>query len=126
MPKTVNISHSREITERWLFAIDRIMGNRSNGKVTQQRLGDELGISSSNINRLRNDQERNVTLEACARICSIYKISPYWLLLGEGELYSNSELFSAYEALEKRLSEAEKSLVSIEREQEKIKKKLKI
>ena len=115
MPEEIIQDYGYQVTQRFLFAVDRIIGNRSAGKITQQRLGDTIGISSSNINRLRTDPDRKVTLEACCRLCDHYKISAYWLLLGKGEMYSNDELFAAYQALELRTGDLEKTVAAIEK-----------
>lgn len=113
---------SYQTTQRFLFALDRILGNRANGKITQQRIGEEIGISSSNINRLRTDPSRRVTLEACCRLCDLYKVSAFWLLLGKGDMYSNDELLTAYKTLEGRLGELENVVKAIEKSLEIIRK----
>ena len=106
---------SYHITQRFLMAMDRILGERQGGKVTAKSFGDIVGISSSNINRLRSSAgENTVTLEAVARICDRWKISPYWLMTGHGEMYTNAELYAAYETLEARLKDVEVAVKSIE------------
>lgn len=107
--------YSYHITQRFLMAMDRILGNRQNGKVTANAFGESISMSSSNINRLRTSAgENTVTLEAVARMCEIYKISPYWLLTGKGEMYTNAELFAAYESLAARVGDIEQSLIEIQ------------
>lgn len=106
--------YSYQITQRFLAAMDRILGNRINGKVTAAAFGDIVGMSASNINRLRSSSgENTVTLEAVAKICEVYKISPYWLLTGKGEMYTNAELFSAYENLEARVLDIEEAMIGV-------------
>lgn len=84
---------SFQITERFFFAMDRILGSRSAGKVTAQAFGNIVGITSNNLNRIRNNPgEHFVTIEAIGRLCNHYRISAYWLLTGQGDLYSNDEL----------------------------------
>lgn len=112
--KIIQNDFGYQITQRWLFAVDRILGNRSSGKITQQKLGDIVGINSSNINRLRQDPDRRVSIDACARLCDYYKISAAWLLLEVGEMFGNTELLSAYNILEKRVTGLELSVTSIE------------
>ncbi len=102
-------------TQRFLKAIDKIMGNRSEGKITQQRLGEALGINSSNINRLRIDPSRRVTLEACCRLCDLYKVSAHWLLVGGGEMFGNDELVTAHNLLEKRVGTLENDFSILEK-----------
>lgn len=107
--------HSYQITNRFLMAMDRILGNRQNGKVTANKFSETVKMSSSNISRLRTSApDHIVTLEAIARMCEVYKISPYWLLTGKGEMYTNAELFSAYETLAARVSDIEQSLIEVQ------------
>lgn len=107
--------YSNQITQRFIFAMDRILGSRKSGKVTAKAFGDIVGISSSNLNRIRNNPgEQFVTIEAIGRICNHYRISAYWLLTGQGDLYSNDELAAAYRTLSERVNEVEKSLQEIE------------
>jgi hypothetical protein len=106
---------SSEITQRFLFAMDRILGNRANGKVTAQAFGEIVGIKSSNILRLRDNIGENfVTVEAIGRICHHYKISPLWLITGGGNMYADEHLYNAYQALEIRMNELEDSVRQIE------------
>lgn len=114
---------SYTITQRFLFAMDRIIGSRSAGKVTAKAFGDIVGISSSNINRLRTSTgEHTVTVEAIGRICHYYRISAFWLLTGEGDMYSNDELAAAYRTLENRLQQVEDAIIGIQQSVATIKK----
>jgi DNA-binding Xre family transcriptional regulator len=122
MPKEIIQDYGYQVTQRFLFAVDRILGNRANGKITQQRLGDSIGINSSNINRLRSDPDRKVTLEACCRLCDQFKVSTFWLLLGQGDMYSNDELMTAYMNLELKFDDLEKAVAAIEKTLEIIRK----
>lgn len=106
------MTHSRQVTKRFLIAFDRITADRSEGKITQKSLGEKLGISSSNINRLRSSQDHNVTLEACCRICEQYGISPAWLLLGKEE---TGNLEGRLTATEEELREIREKLVQLNR-----------
>jgi hypothetical protein len=114
-----------EITERFLRAINTIIGNRDIGKQTQALIGEVVGISSSNINRMRSDPSRRVSVDACGRLCDHYKVSTHWLLLGEGQMYSNDELLAAYKNIEKRMNDLEKSFLSLEKEMNLVKRKIK-
>jgi DNA-binding Xre family transcriptional regulator len=114
---------TRTITDRFLFAIDRIVGNRGAGKVTYQKLGDVIGINSSNITRIRSNPDANaVTVEAIGRLCHNYKVSPYWLITGNGEMYSNDELINAYNNLEGRVDQLEKAVHLVEKALSKVNK----
>lgn len=99
---------SNQITDRFFLAMDGIIGNRKNGKVTAKAFGDVVGISSSNLIRIRQNPEENfVTIEAVGRLCNHYKISAAWLISGIGNRYSDDELFAAYQTLDKRLGDVE-------------------
>lgn len=107
--------YSYQVTQRFLVAMDRILGNRQNGKVTAYSFGETVGMTSSNLNRLRSSNGENaVTVEAIGRMCEVYKISPYWLLTGKGEMFTNAELYAAYESLEARVHDIEDALAGIE------------
>jgi hypothetical protein len=115
--------YSYHITQRFIMAMDRIIGNRRNGKVTAQSFGDVVGIKSSNLKRLRDSTgENSVTVEAIGRLYEHYKISPYWLITGQGDMWSNDELYAAYEALELRMSDAEEAIKQFESVYKKVKK----
>ena len=108
--------YSSHITKRFLFAMDHITGSKTTGKVTAKLFGDIVGISSSNLNRIRNNPaEHAVTIEAIGRLCHHYKISPYWLITGQGDMYNNDELKTAYKTLESRFADLEKAFVDIEK-----------
>jgi DNA-binding Xre family transcriptional regulator len=106
---------SWKITERFLFIMDRILGNRANGKVTAKMFGEIVGIASSNLNRIRqNPTENFVTIEAIGRLCNHYKVSPAWIVLDIGNPYADEHIYNAYQALEKRMNELEDSVRQIE------------
>lgn len=106
---------STQITARFLFAMDRIIGSRSQGKVTAKSFGEIVGMDPANLNRLRkNPGSSFATVEAIGRLCNHYRVSAYWLLTGQGDLYSNDELAAAYNTLERRVSELENSMHQFE------------
>lgn len=113
MSKEVTTDFGYEITQRFLVAVDSIIGNKASGRVTQESVGTIIGMLGSNINRLRKDPERRVTVEACGRLCHHYNVSSFWLLTGRGDVFGNDELISAYKSLELRIGEAEKASVGI-------------
>jgi transcriptional regulator with XRE-family HTH domain len=113
-PKIIQ-DYSKGVTDRFLSAIDKIVSDRSNGKVTQQRLGEALGINSSNINRLRTDRDRRVSVEACCRLCALYNISAYWLLMGQGEMFANDEFTAASGALKRKIAELERTTSDVQK-----------
>lgn len=100
---------SYQITERFLFAMDRIVGAIFNGKkVTLKEFAKTVNMTSSNLKRLRDFPESNtVTVEAIGRLCHYYKISSSWLISNIGDPYNNDELLSPYKDLKSRLNELE-------------------
>ncbi len=75
--------HSIEITKRFLKAMDLILADRG---MKAGEFGEVVGMPASNISRLRAGGSNYVTLEAAAIMCKLYKISPSWLILGEGDM----------------------------------------
>jgi DNA-binding Xre family transcriptional regulator len=107
--------HSYHITRRFLFAVDRIVGNRTNGKTSYKEVCEVIGMASSNLKRLRDaTTDHFVTIEAIGRLCTHYKISPSYIILEIGNLYADLEIFAAYESLEKRMIIVEEVIKQIE------------
>lgn len=102
------MNYSRAVTKRFLIAFDRIRADRTTGKITQAALGEILGISSTNINRLRTSEQHNVTLEACCKICDLYKVSPAWLLMGIEE--NDNDFEKRITLLERKVYQISKKL----------------
>src|SRR5689334_3189628 len=75
-----------EITARALKAIDMISADRSNGKITVSAIAERIGMTPSNITRLRNSDSNSITLDGCFRLCEAFDISAAWLLMNEGEM----------------------------------------
>lgn len=102
--------NSYKITERFLFAMDKIIGDRSKGKITAKMFGISIGIASSNLLRIRqHPTEYFVTIEAIGRLCHLYKVNPNWLILGIGQPYINEKSTN----LDKRVDTIEKELKAI-------------
>lgn len=109
--------YTQHITVRFLKAMGVIMGNRSNGKTTAKDFGEIVKINSTNLTRLRSSTgEHSVTVEAIGRMCNYYKISPYWLITGEGSMYADDQIINAYTNLESRVVALEDSVNQIEAE----------
>lgn len=106
----------REISQRFLFAMDRIVGGyKDKLKITAQRFGQLVGMTGSNLKRVRENPDDNfVTLEAAGRLCHHFKVSPAWLILNMGEMYANTELYFAFESLAGRLNELEDTVKGIQ------------
>lgn len=109
----INRRHrSLDITRRFLSAMDSILSDRSNGKITAAGFGKVVNINSSNISRLRNLDGKNfVSLEACSIICEKYGVSAKWLLIGTGNMFYKEDtntIESRLEALEKAIIKKKK------------------
>lgn len=115
--------YSSEITDRFFVAMDRILGSRTGGKITALAFGDSVGISSSNLGRIRNTPGQFVTVEAVGRLCHHYGISPAWLIMGLGDPDASAE---ANDKLDGRMKELEKTVTSLQKEIITIKKKVKL
>lgn len=104
--------YSYKITQRFLLAMDQV---RQQGKVTANTFAEKVGMSASNINRLRSSAGENaVTLEAIGRMCELYKVSPYWLLTGKGDMFTNAAFHASSESLEARIKDIENASKAIE------------
>jgi len=103
--------YSYQVTQRFLQAMDHLLERE---KITAAAFGEIVRIPSSNLARLRTSTgENTVTTEAIARICDHWKVSPYWLITGDGEIFTDASLFAAYESIETRVMEVEKAVKSI-------------
>lgn len=106
--------YSVQITKRFITAMDKIIGTRDKkGKITTKSFGEVVGISSSNLNRLRSSTGENVvTVEAVGRLCNHYKVSPHWLIAGQGDPLSNG-VMESIETRVKKLEETVKALKAV-------------
>ena len=74
---------SKLITQRFLLAMSTLIKTH---EITVIAFGEIVGFSSSNITRLKEDNGVNtVTLEAVARMCDHFNVSPVWLFTGKGK-----------------------------------------
>lgn len=102
---------SKEISFRFIQAMDKILSDRSKGKITAKIFGDKVGIASSSINRIRTNPESHfVTIEALGRLCYHFDVSPVWLITGKEELESLQNLMGSLKQLEVRINAIEKKI----------------
>lgn len=102
---------SKQITWRFLEAMDSIIGNTTMGKVTAGEFGEKVGITGANLSRLRySDGEHSVTLEAIGRICKEYNISSEWLIMGKGSMFAEAKNGSVIKQLKDAVAAVEISL----------------
>ena len=104
--------YSIEITSRFILAMDKVMNQE---KVTASDFGKTVGITGSNLSRLRTSNGTyNVTIEAIGRLCDHYDISPYWLITGKGDMNSNDDLNSTHKIISKKFQEVESAVKTID------------
>jgi len=96
---------SKRITQRFLEAMDLIVGSTTpEGKITAYAFGEQIGVSSSNLSRMRNDTDyRDITLEAVARLCYHYGYSAEWLINGTGSPRTIAQKKSAEDLIREAL-----------------------
>lgn len=110
--------HTREVTERFLEAADEIIGTKSSGRSTQTEFCVIVGISPSNLVRMKKEDSNNVTIEALCSLIEHYNYSPTWLLTGTG-LKKKSEILNAKKgnsAIPRALQTIENSIQLIKEE----------
>lgn len=113
-------TYSRDITQRFLEAVDHLVIKE---KTTYQRFGEMIGVTSSNINRMRIAPDANfVTLETVARMVDQFQISAIWLITGTGDMENNDHLqtiqnvlANRMDVLEKAISEAQQAIQAIKK-----------
>lgn len=104
-----NIELSRPVTLRVLQVMDTVLSNPLLYKVLSIRaFAHSIGLESTHIYAFKENENRNVTLVVCIKLCKVYGISPNWLLLNIGpqKLKKDKEEIS----LEKRLEAVEQQL----------------
>lgn len=60
---------------------ERIKAARKRKKITQQKLGDLIGLNEKTISAIENDNALT-KLENLVKICDVLEVSPNYLLLG--------------------------------------------
>lgn len=100
--------HSNLITDRFLEAMDIIVSKKDNTAVS---FGEAVGMTSSNINRIRiNRGEYWITLEAAGRLIDAYGVSSVWLMTGKGEMFANDVEKTAKRTIDIHIEKIEQSL----------------
>lgn len=106
--KKTKTQWSDHVRERMLHAMQRI--KMSNRKLrSDAAIADRLYIHSSRIN-VWDKGEGHPTLENCVDFCKAFAVSPEWLLLGNGQVFGDSEMLKRIESLEERTGYIEKYL----------------
>jgi transcriptional regulator with XRE-family HTH domain len=107
--------YTRQVTERFLREMDRIVGYNKNGKITQYEFGEKVGITPNNLVRLRKGGNHFVTIEACCRLCENYGTDRAWLLMGEepaDKVHSNG-LNDRLKNMEEKITRIDKKISDI-------------
>jgi hypothetical protein len=106
--KKTKTQWSDEVRERMLYAMQRIkMSNRH--LKSDAAIAERLYINSSRINVWDNGQG-HPTLENVVDFCKSFSVSAEWLLLGNGQVFGDSEMLKRVESLEQRTDYIEKFL----------------
>lgn len=101
-----------EVNQRFLEAMEAILAQKVNGIETALAFGKEIGITSSNLNRLRHSAGGNtVSLEAIGRLIRTFKVSALWLMTGKGDMFNNDITVLHQSDLDRKLK-ALKSMIS--------------
>lgn len=78
---------TRAVTLRFLEVFDYLLGNiPTYGKPTLRQIALSIEMEAQHVHALRKDENRNVTVANCLRLCTTYGISANWLLLGIGKM----------------------------------------
>lgn len=73
---------SKKVTARFLMEMDRVVGRQ----LTAKAFAKTVGMTASNINRLRKPGNTCVTVEAICLLVKKYKTDSNWLLTGKTSL----------------------------------------
>ena len=99
--KTDKKYFSKLITQRFLSAMSTLVKTH---EITVIAFGEIVGFSSSNITRLKEDNGVNtVTLEAVARMCDHFNVSPTWLFTGKGKFLGETPKANALDLLKEAM-----------------------
>lgn len=74
-----------EINKRFFQAIDTLRRQRKIRGL--QSFAKMFGLNAGNLSTIKNNDCGAVKAEHIAILCREYGISPYWVLLGEGEMF---------------------------------------
>lgn len=74
-----NKPHAKEVTIRFLQEMDRVVGRN----LTATAFGIKVGMTVSNINRLRSAGNTCVTVEACCLLMLHFGTDANWLMAGK-------------------------------------------
>jgi len=110
---------SRQVTQRFLQAMKQVIALEKEGITTRSEFAVIIGEYGQNISKMEQGS-RYPTLESICRICTIFKVNPEWVLLGEGDMWN---VEGGSKTLMKRLNEIESSIKKIEKLEKKAKKK---
>lgn len=64
---------------------ERIRGLREGRRLTQDQMGEIVGVSGAAISQWESGATRNIRPENFLRFCAYFSIDPYWVVWGEAE-----------------------------------------
>ena len=101
------MDYKEDIRGRFLAAMRHIISKRMKDCSTVKDFASRIGEYAQNISKMENG-ERFPTLDHIGSICDVFGISPNWLILNNGDMFIESELYYMVTEIEKRLTRVER------------------
>lgn len=118
----MNKVYTRQVTERFLEASDKIIADK---QLKQHEYAASVDVTSSNLIRMRNNPDNNVSLESICEMINQYGISPIWILTAAGGMFADSEKAVATNIISARIPAMEKAITEMQKAIKVIKKGIK-
>lgn len=67
---------------------ERVKQIRTHLKLTQHALGEKLGLSAASLSEIENNKHKP-TLDYCNKLAHLFDVNLYYLLLGEGKMFTD-------------------------------------
>ncbi len=103
---------TREVSLRFIKIADEIMGVK---QLTQNQFADSVSMTSSNLIRIEKSEDNNVSIESLCLLIQLYKVSPVWLLTGQGVEYVDIKLLTAETDIKVSVSDIEAAVTNVTR-----------
>ncbi len=99
---------TRAATERALIFMRYVLQHRNTYQIkSRNEFAFILDMKGPFLNRIETNKGSNFTVEHLISICKIFKVSPGWLFLGNGEMLDDLDYTSEIEQIKKRLDKLE-------------------
>ena len=100
--------HSKLVAARFLKAMKQIIANGIEGVKNQTDFVEKVGEYKQSITKIASGT-RYPTIDVLCNTCLLFKVSPGWLLLGQGEMFSTGPVTFDMSILT-RLNDIEKAI----------------